>query len=147
MRIVLAALGLMLAMAGPASAAAPIRDTLIVPGERVGPIALGMKAAELDQAVGIPGRVLQQGKDASYSWGDIVAQISDGSPGVDLITVNDQRYETAGHIRVGLASLALTVVLGQPDKKTTAPGVENFEYDGMTVAVRNNAVAQIRVHK
>jgi hypothetical protein len=147
MRTVLAALGLMLAMAGPAPAAAPVRDMLIVPGERVGPIALGMKAAELDQAVGIPGQVLQQGKDTTYSWGNIVAQISDGSPGVDLITVNDQRYETAGHVRVGLASLALPVVLGQPDKKTAAPGLESLDYDGMTVVVRYNAVAQIRVHK
>jgi len=147
MRSVLLALSLGMALAGPASAAAPVRDALIVPGERVGPIGLGMSAAALADAVGVPGDVQHQGNDTIYSWGEITAQISEKSPGVDLITVNDPRYETADHIRVGLASLAVTAVLGQPANRTTAPGLESLDYDGMTVVERNNLVAQIRVHK
>jgi hypothetical protein len=136
-----------LALAGPVTAAPAPRDTLIVPGERVGPIALGMNPMELAGAVGTPPQTLQQGKDTVFSWGDVTAQISDGATGVDVITVNDPRYETANHIRVGLASLAATAVLGQPAKRTSSPGLESLDYDGLSVVVRNNLIAQIRVRK
>jgi len=118
-----------------------------VPGERVGPIALGMSAMDLAGAAGAAPQTLQQGKDTVYSWGDVAAQISNSAPGVDLITVNDPRYETPTHVRVGLASLAALAVLGQPMNRTSAPGLETFDYEGLTVVVRNNLVAQIRVRK
>jgi hypothetical protein len=136
-----------LALTGPAAAAPAPRDTLIVPGERVGPIALGMSPMELAGAAGTPPQTLQQGKDTIYSWGDIVAQISDGATGVDVITVNDPRYETANHIRVGLASLAASAVLGEPAKRTGSPGLETLDFEGLSVVVRNNLIAQIRVRK
>jgi hypothetical protein len=132
---------------GPAMPAPAPRDTMIVPGKRVGPIALGMTAADLAGAASTAPQTLQQGKDTVYSWGDIVAQISDGAPGVDVITVNDPRYETANHIRVGLAALAAMAVLGQPAQLSGSPGLETLDYDGLSVVVRNNLVAQIRVRK
>ena len=147
MRSVLLALSMATALVGAAAAASAPRDMLIVPGTRVGPIALGMSPAELAASVGVPGQTLQQGGDTIYSWGEIAAQISDKSPTVDLITVNDPRYETEDHIHVGLASLAVVTVLGQPPKVTTPPGTRNYDYDGMTVVTRNNLVVQIRVQK
>jgi hypothetical protein len=147
MRSVLAVFCLAIMLMGPVNAAAPVQDTLIVPGERVGPVALGMNPAELAQAVGSPGDVQHQGSATIYSWGQIVAEIADKSPGVDLITVNDPRYETANHIRVGLAGLAVTAVLGLPASTTTQQGLITLDYDGLTVIMRNNLVAQIRVQK
>ena len=147
MRSILLGFLIGLAFAAPTAAAPAPRDTMIVPGERVGPIALGMTAMELAGAAGTPPQTLQQGRDAIYSWGDIAAQISEGAPGVDVITVNDPRYETANHIRVGLASLAATVVLGQPAKRSGSPGLETLDYEGLSVVVRNNLIAQIRVRK
>src|SRR5258708_6487397 len=85
----------------------------LIPGERVGPLALGMTQAQLAAAMGGPGEVLHQGGATTYSWGQVAAEIGDNSPGVELITVNDPRYETPGHIRVGLAALAAAAVLGQ----------------------------------
>jgi hypothetical protein len=148
MRWILSVLVMTLSLtgAGFAAPAAP-RDMLIVPGTRVGAIALGMSAAELAPSVGIPADVQHQGPDTIYSWGDVTAQISDKSPNVDLISVNDPRYETADHVRVGLAVFAVMAVLGDPVKTTNAPGIVNLEYEGMTVVVRNNLVAQIRVRK
>lgn len=136
-----------LAVTGAAVAAPAPRDTMIVPGERAGPIALGMTPMELASAAGATPQTLQQGKDTIYSWGDIAAQISDGAPGVDVITVNDPRYETSNHIRVGLASPAAIAVLGQPAKRTGSPGLETLDYEGLSVVVRNNLVAQIRIRK
>jgi hypothetical protein len=133
-------------LAGPAAAAEPVRDLMIVPGERVGPISLGMNAAALAQIVG-PQAPLWQGGDTIYSFGQIAAEIGDKSPGVDTITVNDPRYETESHIRVGLAPFVAERVLGQPAKKTTASGLDTIDYEGISLVVRNNIVVQIRIHK
>jgi hypothetical protein len=136
-----------LAVTGAAAAAPAPRDTMIVPGERVGPITLGMTPTELASATGAAPQTLQQGKDTIYSWGDIAAQISEGASGVDVIMINDPRYETSSHIRVGLASPAAVAVLGEPMKRTSSPGIEMLDYEGLTVMVRNNLIAQIRIRK
>jgi hypothetical protein len=104
MRSLLPALFLTIAIAGPVTAAPA--DNLIVPGERVGPIALGMTEAQLAGAMGGPGALQHQGTITIYSWGQVTAEIADNSPGVETITVNDQRYDTPGHVRVGLAATA-----------------------------------------
>jgi hypothetical protein len=147
MRSLLAALLMTIAVSGPVMAAPATSDNLIVPGERVGQIALGMTQAQLAAAMGSPGDVLHQGSATTYSWGQVAAEIGDNSPGVDLITVNDLRYDTPGHVHIGLAAVAAAAVLGQPNKKTSTQGLDTFDYDGLTVLVRNNLVAQIRVHK
>lgn len=147
MRSVLSLLIINLALTGTGLAAPAPRDTLIVPGARVGAIGLGMSAADLTLSVGIPADMQRQGTDTIYSWGEVAAQISEKSPTVELITVNDPRYETADHVRVGLAAFAVTAVLGDPVKTTNAQGTVNLDYDGMTIVVRNNLVAQIRVWK
>ena len=139
---------LVLTAMGEAALAAPApRDTMIVPGMRVGPIGLGMTADELNASVGVAGTQRQEGPVTILSWGEVSAQLGQTPATVDTIVVNDGRYETADHIHVGLASLAVVVVLGQPPNITTPPGTRNYEYDGMTVVTRNNLVVQIRVHK
>ncbi len=147
MRSVLQALVFLIGVSGAASAATAPRDTVIIPGERVGPIALGMNAAELEASVGVPGTMRKEGTDTVYAWGEVSAQIGGKSGVVDLITVNDERYETADHLRVGLSALAVVVVLGQPQNVTSPPGIRNYEYDGMTVVTRNAMVVQLRVQK
>jgi hypothetical protein len=141
------ALVLLSGLADTAFAAAAPRDMLIVPGMRVGPVALGMTADELNTSVGVPGTERQEGTATTYSWGELSAQIGKSPATVDAIVVNDGRYETADHIHVGLASLAVVVVLGQPPNITTATGTRNYEYEGMTIVTRNNLIVQIRVHK
>ncbi len=147
MRSLWLALGLIAATAAGALAAPAPRDTLIEPGMRVGPIAIGMSADELNASVGVAGTERQEGGATVYSWGDVAAQMSKPPATVDTIVVNDPRYETAEHLHVGLASLAVVVVLGQPPNVTTPPGTRNYEYEGMTVVTRNNLIVQIRVHK
>jgi hypothetical protein len=147
MRSLWLALALLIAVDASAAAAPAPRDALIVPGVRVGPVALGMTTDELNASVGVPGTQRQEGAVTTLSWGELSAQLTQSPATADTIVVNDGRYETADHLRVGLASLAVVVVLGQPPNITTAPGIRNYEYDGMTVVTRNNLVVQIRVHK
>jgi hypothetical protein len=138
---------LLTGLAEAAMAAPAPRDMLIVPGMRVGPVALGMTPDELNASVGVPGTQRQEGAVTTLSWGDVSAQIGQSPGTVDTIVVNDGRYETADHIRVGLSSLAVVVVLGQPPNITTVSGIRNYEYDGITIGTRNNLIVQIRVHK
>ena len=147
MHSLLLALGMIAGLANAALAAPAPRDTLIVPGMRVGPIALGMSQDELNASVGVPGTQRQEGAVATLSWGEVSAQMGQSPATVDAIVVNDGRYETADHIRVGLSALAAVVVLGQPPNITTVSGIRNYEYDGITIATRNNLIVQIRVHK
>ena len=146
MRPLLPSLFFTIGFLGPVTAA-PAVDNLIIPGERVGPIALGMTEAQLAAAMGGAGVVQHQGPITIYSWGEVTAEIADNSPGVETITVNDPRYDTPGHVHVGLAASAVAAVLGQPDKKTFTQGLDTFDYDGLAVLVRNNFVMQIRVRK
>jgi hypothetical protein len=147
MRFLWPAVLLFVGLVVPALAAPAPRDTLIVPGMRVGPIALGMTPDELNTSVGVPGTQRQEGTATTYSWGELSAQMGQSPATVDTIVVNDGRYETADHLRVGLSALAVVVVLGQPPNITDTSGIRSYEYDGMTIATRNNLIVQIRVHK
>jgi hypothetical protein len=145
-RALSAALFLVLA-GGAADAAQPVRDTMIVPGERIGPVALGNSLADLTQALGMPSGTLHQGNATIYSWGPIAAQMDDKTPGITAIMVTDGRFETDSHIRVGLAALAVTAVLGAPLKQTSSAGIDTLDYDGISVMVANAMVVQIQVRK
>jgi hypothetical protein len=147
MRSLWLALVLLTGLTDATLAARAPRDTLIVPGMRVGPVALGMTAGELNASVGVAGTQRQEGATTTYSWGDVIAQMGQSPPTVDTIIVNDGRYETADHLRVGLSALAVVVVLGQPPNITTESGIRNYEYDGVTFVTRNTFIVQIRVHK
>jgi hypothetical protein len=130
-----------------AAALAQSRDALIVPGQRVGPIALGLSEAELLKVAGVPASTFRQGNETIYAFGRVTAQIGDPSAGVDLITVDDARFETADHVRLGLAAPVAMSLLGQPAKRSIANGVDTLEYEGLAVIVRNNLVMQIRVQR
>jgi hypothetical protein len=136
---------MLLALVCASSAIAQARDALIVPGERVGPIALGLSETDLMKAAGVPASTLRQGNETVYSFGRVTAQI--GASGVDLITVDDARFETADHLRLGLAVPVAISLLGQPVKRSTTNGVETLEYDGMALIVRSNLVVQIRIQR
>lgn len=134
-------------LAAAPQAFAQTRDYIIVPGERVGPIELGMSEMQLLMAVGSPDTMLMQGTDTLYSWGTLTARIGKASGGVEEITLNDPGYQTQGRVHVGSADLAVTSMMGQPTKRTTAGGFITLFYDGIELIERNNAVMQIRVRK
>jgi hypothetical protein len=123
------------------------RDYTIVPGERVGPIELGMSEIQLLMTVGNPDTMLMQGSDTFYSWGTLTARVGKASGSVEEITLNDPGYQTQGRIHVGSADLTVTAIMGQPSKRSTAGGFVTLSYDGIDILERNNAVMQIRVRK
>lgn len=131
----------------PASAQTLLTDTVIVPGERIGPITLGMTEAQLIQAAGQPDQRLMQGRDNLYSWGLLTARIPAGGPGVDEIVVMDTRYLTAQRFHVGSTDAAVTANFGQPTKRSNQSGLITLDFDGISIVQRNGMVMQIRIRK
>jgi len=126
----------------------PVHDFAIVPGERIGPIYLGMPLSQLLDVLGDPAE--------SYGWG------MEGYPGmkhvyggtqhlralqivvhsrdqrVRAIMVTDPGYQTARGVRVG-ASGARAMVAGRPANIRPTPYGENYCYrEGLDVGLNQS---------
>ena len=133
----------------PAPPATPIRDNLIVAGQRIGPISLGMTAAQLLQAVGEPDKVSNYTAGADHR---MMHTLMFGSFEVHMPTLNPQRvtsirttdpsYATAQGLRVGSSTLSFSGALGPAamiraaNDWCYASGLEAlFDNDGRATAV------------
>lgn len=145
--IVLTALFFGWGFVASAKAQVLLSDTVIVPGDRIGPLVLGMTEAEIIAAAGQPEQRLMQGRDTLYSWGLVTARIPAGAMGVDEIVVMDTRYLTSQRIHVGSTDIAVTTSFGQPMKRAAASGLVTLDYDGIGFVQRNGMVMQIRIRK
>jgi hypothetical protein len=105
----------------PPPPATPIRDNLIVSGQRIGPISLGMTAAQLLQALGEPDRVdnYTAGADRRMMqtlwFGSFEVHMPTLNPQrVTSVRTTDGRYATAQGLRVGSSTLSFSGSLGAP---------------------------------
>ena len=98
-------------------------DSLIVAGQRVGPIRIGMTATELYKAMGDPTSTYETNSGLTiYSYGDadaLTAQCWDGR--VRTVGVSSSEYKTAQGVRVGDSQLALLAKMGQPASRKPGP--------------------------
>jgi len=99
----------------------PQRDNLIVPGCRIGPIAIGMTNEDLLRTLGPPRLSRDQGKFVSNQYDSlkITAMVEGGRVG--WLFTTDPRYHTAAGVRVGSSIMEATVSLGEPAWKRTNP--------------------------
>jgi hypothetical protein len=97
-------------------AGAPIFDRLIVPGVRVGPIAIGMTSADLLRHVGEPSRTDRLLDGNTYHFGGIRAFVGKSTLKVHNISVTDSDYATREGLRVGSSELAVKANRGAPDR-------------------------------
>jgi hypothetical protein len=93
-------------------------DHLIVPQERIGPIALGMTANELIHVMGEPMNTkrgpLDRGVDV-YNWkNDLSATITKDGLYVTQICTFSPTYATVQGVRTGSTDLSVAALLGQP---------------------------------
>lgn len=105
----------------PPPPATPIRDNLIIPGQRIGPISLGMTAAQLLHAVGEPDRVANYTAGADHRmmqtlwFGSVEVHMPTLNPQrVTSIRTTDGRNATAQGLRVGSSTLSFSGALGPP---------------------------------
>lgn len=99
----------------PAPPLQPVFDSLIVPGQRVGPVSLGMSGAQLLQAVGSPTRSNHIGDVTAVSFSNgISANVRDSDNRVTTASTSDERYSTPGGVHSGISEFEVRTRLGSP---------------------------------
>ena len=99
-------------------------DNLIVPGVRVGPVTLGMTDADLYKMLGEPAQtmVTSNGARIHYVYSSLNVGVDRDSHIVVAVETHDPAYATAGGIKFGSSSLALTVAkLGPQEEGSCGP--------------------------
>lgn len=98
------------------SSAAPIFDKLIVPGERIGPISLGMMQADVLKILGVPPKSsIHTDGHSRYYYADLTVWISRDSR-VFRIGTDSPEYATADGIRVGMTEPEVRAKKGNPTR-------------------------------
>lgn len=97
----------------PAAWAQIRNDHLIVPRLRVGPMTLGMAAAELTQIMGSPSSK-RPGEVDVYNWRDVSATVTNDGLWTTQICTFDPLYITSDGLHVGSTDQSVTALLGEP---------------------------------
>jgi hypothetical protein len=119
-RCKLAPLALAAALAAlSATASAQSDDHKIIPGERVGPVQLGMSAEEVVGQWGRPEKIEPVKNGGTFyryaSRGILVVLSDDAKPEISLIEVTDKSYATDKGVRVGSAASEVASAHGKQD--------------------------------
>jgi len=94
---------------------APIFDKLIVPGTRIGPVALDMNERELFSALGDPQKsTIDERGPTVYYYSDFHVWVDRGR--VSQIVTTDTEFTTPDQINVGASDLSVRAKLGPPDR-------------------------------
>jgi hypothetical protein len=142
------AAALMLAAAGCATAPPDLNDDLVVPGERVGPIVLGMPLSQLLAVLGTPQTTtpIAGSAAASYSWPGLTVAAHET---VYWIIATDPRYRTASGVSPGVEHIVARAAMPKPDCVATRTETTLYDYGNFYFEVDNMAgrVAQLGVQK
>lgn len=116
-------------------------DHLIVPWRRVGPISLGMTAADLVRILGEPSQVNGNPVITTYHWKDeLSVTVKTDSSYVTQICAISPDYATAQGLRPGLPDTAVTQLMGEPQNSRLYRGwwklsYTNLSWGGLTVSI------------
>jgi hypothetical protein len=93
-------------------------DKLIVPGQRIGPVRLGMTTAELYRAMGDPTKMYEYTNEVGQhcEYPGLAVDVKRGR--VYTVTALSAEFSTVEGVRVGDSQLAMEAKLGSPIKKT-----------------------------
>lgn len=131
-----------------ASAPPDLNDNLIVPGERVGAIELGMPLAGLLAAAGTPRSttLLEGSAAASYDFDGFTVAAHDT---VYWIIVHSPVYRTAQGAAVGVGQIEARAAFGKPACVVTRGDHTLYDYRNIYVEVANatGRVTRIGVQK
>lgn len=114
----------------------PVRDQLIVAGDRAGPIYLGMPLRQVLEVLGDPQETIEWGQDGFpgmlYMWGDqwvesrgvrhlahadISLTVRNADQRVRAIGVGTPSYQTQDGLRVGVSGARVLAILGPAAEK------------------------------
>jgi hypothetical protein len=125
---------LALVLAAPPAIAAPGGQFLVVPGRRIGPVAIGMRLDAVENIFGRPSKVDPSGRTQWYEWkapddrfrSIAVETVQDT---VVLISLaHDPRYRTREGLGDGTALAEVERVLGRPSSVVRLGGFSIVQY-------------------
>jgi hypothetical protein len=132
-------------------------DHLIVPWQRIGPMSVGMSAADLVHSMGPPAS-RQPGEVVTYKWPDVSATVTEDGLWATQICTFDPADVTVEGVHVGSTDLSVTKLLGKPrySRVSTAwwgPSFANLYWPGLMISAHlkgfevNHAVWKICVNQ
>lgn len=123
-------------------------DDLVVPGERIGEVQIGMPLSSLLALKGTPLRTVPiSGTEAtSYTFQGLTVGAHDT---VYWIIADDARFHTAGGVRPGVEQIFARAALGKPECVVTRDDLTIYDYGNLYFNVDNGTgkVAQVGVQK
>lgn len=132
-------------------ASAGASDHLIVPGERIGPIFIGMTETQLYQRLGDPSETVR-GNDGTwieYDYNNLGLSIYADPATHKVYTIGTQGdnspYSTREGIRVGSSELQVQILPWKLLWKRVAHGRWKFQYPGIQIETQNGNVIFIAV--
>jgi hypothetical protein len=142
-------LPLVAALAACATAPLTLNDNLVVPGERIGEVEIGMPLAQLVMLKGMPLRTVPiQGTEAStylFDGGLTVAAHDE----VYWIVASDPRFRTATGVAPGAEQIYARASYGRPSCVVNKTDATVYEYPGFYFDVANETgkVTQVGVRR
>ncbi len=111
-------------------------DNIIVPGERIGEIEIGMPLSTLLAVKGTPRRTIPMDGTAATTYAfDGVSVAADDR--VYWIVAKDSRFRTADGIAPGVEQIEARGRFGQPDCVVTKPDITTYDYGNVYFEVDN----------
>lgn len=123
-----------------------LNDNMVIPGERVGEIEIGMSLRELLAMKGTPRRTIPiEGSAATTYFFDGITVAADDQ--VYWIIAKDNRFRTPEGVAPGVEQIFARASYGTPDCVVTAPGITVYDYGNFYFDIDNSTgkVRQIGV--
>lgn len=121
----------------------PIRDNLIVPGHRAGPVSLGMELGALYSAMGSPQETVVGDLASIYKYPGLDIWVNHSANKVTSITVTRTDYSTDQGVRVGASELEVRAKYGRPLKFNNDNQASSCYREGIGFYFRNGAISAI----
>ena len=145
---VLAALIFPAVLMGCASIPPDLNDNMVVPGERVGTVEIGMSLADLVTVKGTPRRTIPiEGSEATTYFFDGLTVAAEDE--VYWIIAKDQRFKTVEGVAPGTEQIYARAVLGEPKCVVSLNGSTLYDYGDLYFEIDNRTglVGELGVQK
>lgn len=120
--------------------APPPQDYTIVPGQRIGPVYLGMSPSQLWRALGSPSAsvpISDKRTRFDFRDHDLRVYVSMVTGVVDGASTSSPRYTTKEGVKAGATELELLASRGLPQWKWPKPSVHGYGYSNVLYCYRD----------
>jgi len=131
-----------------ASMKSVIKDNMIVPAKRIGPVSVGMSVSQLYDVMGEPTQSQKGHEVDQYVFEDLEVVVDDADESVSAVTTQSPDFATADGLKVGLSVLAVKAKLAKlsgPLLIREEGEMSTYYAGGMVVVVSGGQVKSITV--